>query len=69
MHVLGASFRVGKLPHGIVEIKCPYPKREMMPEEACGDSVFCCELVDADICLKPTHVFPSSSAAAICWCG
>ena len=29
----------------------------MTPEEACGDSLFCCELVDADICLKPTHMY------------
>ena len=27
----------------------------MMPEEVCGDSLFRCEVVDADICLKPTH--------------
>ena len=45
-----------ELPHGIVEIKCPYSKREMMPEEVCGDSLFRCEVVDADICLKPTHI-------------
>ena len=39
------------LSYGMVEIKCPYSKREMTPEEACGDSLFCCELVDADICI------------------
>ena len=46
-----------ELPHGIVEIKCPYSKCEMTPEEACSDSLFCCELVDAGIRLKATHMY------------
>ena len=46
-----------ELPHGIVEIKCPYSKREMTPEEACGNSLFCCELVDADNYLKLPRIY------------
>ena len=46
-----------ELPHGIVEIICAYSKRKVTPEEACGDYLFCYELVDADICLKPTHMY------------
>ena len=44
-------------PDGLIEIKCPYSKCEMTPEEACADHRFCCELVDSEIRLKSSHVY------------
>jgi len=44
-------------PHGIIEIKCPYSKREVEPEEACKDSTFFCELKNSKICLKSSHAY------------
>ena len=46
-----------KQPNGILEIKCPYSKREVEPEEACKDPAFYCEMNDSKICLKPTHAY------------
>ena len=42
---------------GIVEIKCPYSKREVSPEDACGDSSFYCELINSEVRLKQTHAY------------
>ena len=39
-------------PDGIIEIKCPYSKRDVEPEDACKDSNFYCELKDSNICLN-----------------
>ena len=36
-------------PCGIIEIKCPYSKREMTPQEACIDPSFYCKLVDSKV--------------------
>ena len=44
-------------PDRLIEIKCPYSKREMTPEEACANRRFCCKLVD---------VLPSSTTSALC---
>ncbi len=41
----------------LVEIKCPYTKPEMTPEEACSDRNFCCEVVESKIWLKQTHSY------------
>lgn len=43
--------------NGIIEIKCPYSKREMTPEEACTDPNFCSELIESKVCLKTTHSY------------
>ena len=42
---------------GILEVKCPYSKREVSPEEACSDSNFYCELVNSKVQLKKTHSY------------
>ena len=44
-------------PCGIIEIKCPYSKREMTPQEACIDPSFYCKLVDSKVCLNTTHSY------------
>ena len=45
-------------PDGILEIKCPYSKRDVEPEEACKDPEFYCELKeDSTISLKPRHAY------------
>ena len=33
----------------ILEVKSPYSKREVSPEQACNDSAFCCELAEGEI--------------------
>ena len=33
----------------ILEVKCPYSKREVSPEKACNDSAFCCKLAEGEI--------------------
>ena len=48
---------VSDQPDGIIEVKRPYSKREVTPEEACQDRNFCCELVDLQIQLKLIHVY------------
>ena len=42
---------------GIIEVKCPYSKREMTPKEACADPNFCCKLIDSKVCLKTDHLY------------
>lgn len=54
-----------KEPHGIIEVKCPYSKREMKPEEACEDPKFFCKLVDSRVTLKHTHTLSPSATSAI----
>lgn len=44
-------------PDGILEIKCPYSKRDVEPEEACKDPTFYCEIQDLRICLKSSHTY------------
>ena len=44
-------------PNGVVEIKCPYSKRDQTPEEACSDSKFFCELVNSKVYLKRDHSY------------
>ena len=44
-------------PDGLLEIKCPYLKREEILEEACKDAEFCCELVNSQIRLKHSHKY------------
>ena len=44
-------------PNGIVEIKCPYSKRDVTPEEACKDINFYCEFKDSCVTLKPNHSY------------
>ena len=44
-------------PDGILEIKCPYSKRDVEPEEACKDPAFYCEIQDSRICLKSSHTY------------
>ena len=46
-----------KQPDSIIEVKCPYSKREVTPEEACNDPNFFCELVDSQVQLKLTHAY------------
>ena len=44
-------------PNGILEVKCPYSKRDVEPEEACKDPAFYCDIRDSRICLKPSHTY------------
>ena len=44
-------------PNGILEIKCPYSKRNVKPEEACKDPLFYCEIKDSRVCLKSSHTY------------
>ena len=43
--------------YGIIEVKCPYSKRDMTPEQACMDPNFCCGLVESKVCLKNNHSY------------
>ena len=43
--------------YGIIEVKCPYSKRDMAPEQACMDPNFCCGLVESKVCLKNNHSY------------
>ena len=36
---------------GLLEVKCPYSKRDKSPQEACSDSNFFCELIDSKVIL------------------
>lgn len=40
---------------GNLEVKCPYSKCGLTPEEACKDKNFCCQLVDNEVRLKKCH--------------
>ncbi|XP_041378712.1 uncharacterized protein LOC121390960 [Gigantopelta aegis] len=42
---------------GVLEIKCPYKYRFMLPSEAAKDKAFCCELVKNKVQLKKNHVY------------
>ena len=44
-------------PKGIVEIKCPYTKRTLTPQEACDDPSFHCKIVNEKLELKCTHAY------------
>ena len=44
-------------PDGVIEVKCPYSKREVTPREACSDPKFYCELVNSEIRLKSSHIY------------
>ena len=55
-------------PNGVIEIKCPYSKREMSPEEACNDTNFYCHLIDSKVCLEQiSPVLSSGSITTLCW--
>ena len=41
----------------ILEVKCPYSKREVSPDQACNDSAFCCELIQDEVRLKKSHPY------------
>ena len=41
--------------NGVIEVKCPYTKRDCTPEEACSDDKFCCQIVNSIIPLKHDH--------------
>ena len=43
---------------GLLELKCPYTKRDILPKEACQDPNFYCSLSDNDsIILKRAHTY------------
>lgn len=42
---------------GLLEVKCPFSKIGMTPEEACLGIDFCCELRDGAVCLKKNHSY------------
>ena len=44
-------------PSGILEIKCPYTKCNVSPQEACQDRDVYCTLEDGHIKLKKTHIY------------
>ena len=45
-------------PYGILEIKCPYKHRNVIPQRACsGDSQFHLEMIDDFPVLKKTHKY------------
>ena len=44
-------------PNGIVKIKCPYTKRTLILQEACGDPSFYCKIVNGKLELKCTHAY------------
>ena len=47
-----------KLYTGLLEIKCPYTKRDILPEDACQDENFyCCLSNNGDLALKRTHTY------------
>ena len=46
-----------EFPDGLLEIKCPYSKREETPEEACLDLNFYCKLENYQIRLKNSHAY------------
>ena len=55
-------------PNGILEIKCPYSKWNVEPEEACKDPLFYCEIKDSRICLqsfKP-YILSSGPTSTLC---
>ena len=44
-------------PRGLIEVKCPFSKREVSSTEACKDPNFFCELIGSNIHLKRTHQY------------
>ena len=47
---------------GVLEVKCPYSKRDITPGEACSDKNFYCELHNSEIQLKTnSHIFMKSN--------
>ena len=44
-------------PNGTVEIKCPYTKRTLIPQEACDDPSFYCKIVNGKLELNYTHEY------------
>jgi hypothetical protein len=44
-------------PRGLIEVKCPFTKREASPMEACKDPNFYCEIIGSKIHLKHTHPY------------
>ena len=42
---------------GILEIKCPYSKRDLHPNEACKDDCFYCTMYDNTLQLKRDHQY------------
>ena len=44
-------------PSGLIEVKCPYTKRDCTPEEACSDDKFCCQIVNSFVKLKHDHIY------------
>ena len=61
--------------HGLLEIKCPYSKRDETPEAACQDVHFFCALENSEVMLKQSHpyfhqvqlqLYVASDSAA--WC-
>ena len=43
--------------HGLLEIKCPYSKRDETPEEACQDAQFFCTLENSEVRLKHSNPY------------
>lgn len=44
-------------PCGILEVKCPYSKRDITPEEACKDPDFYCTFENGRLNLKRSHQY------------
>jgi len=42
-------------PNGILEIKCPYSKRTLTPNQACDDPSFYCKIENGKMLLKSSH--------------
>ena len=42
---------------GIAEVKCPFSKRDITPQDACKDANFYCSLVDGRLHLNRTHPY------------
>jgi hypothetical protein len=58
---------------GLLEVKCPSVHKNKTPEEACGDSDFCCQLIDGQVRLKENHnyFFQVQGQMGVCgklWC-
>ena len=44
-------------PNGLLEIKCPYTKRALTPQEACEDPSFYCTIENDKLKLKHEHPY------------
>lgn len=51
----------GNYEEGILEVKCPFSKREVTPRKACADNRFYCKLVNSEVCLKPSHAYQGTN--------